>query len=183
MRGDMSGAAVVVAACRAIASLQLPVNIRGLIPLCENMIGCNAIKPGDVVTAMNGKSIEVEKTDYEGALVLVDALLYSQIFFPKCIIDVGTVSVDMEESFGKASCGIFTNSEDLWKNMKNASIHTGDRVWRMPLWDFFTKQMTSSNAVDLQNVGIGRGGEACKAAAFLKEFVPCGQWMHLVRIN
>lgn len=182
MRGDMSGAAIVVAACRAIASLQLPVNIRGLIPLCENMIGCNAIKPGDVVTAMNGKSIEVENTDYEGALVLVDALLYSQNFFPKCIIDVGTVSDEMEESLGKATCGIFTNSEELWKNMKNASIHTGDRVWRMPLWDFFTKQMISSNAVDVQNVGIGRGGEACKAAAFLKEFVPCGKWMHLVRI-
>lgn len=179
MRGDMCGAAAVVSTCRAIASLRLPVNLRALIPLCEHMIGCNAIKPGDVIKAMNGKSIEVEDTDYEGAIVLVDALLYAQIFSPRFIIDVGTISTDIFPVLGDVCSGIYTNSEDLWQQMKSAGVHSGDRVWRMPLWEYFSRLMCSSTSTDVQNFGLGRGGGACKGAAFLREFVPCGPWMHV----
>uniref|UniRef100_A0A023ETS5 Cytosol aminopeptidase n=1 Tax=Aedes albopictus TaxID=7160 RepID=A0A023ETS5_AEDAL len=179
MRGDMAGAACVVATCRAIAALKLPVNIRALIPLCEHMIGYNAMKPGDVIPVKNGKSIEVVNTDYEGPLVLVDALLYATSFGPKYIVDVSTISDHVLGSFGKVCSAVFTNSEDLWQRIKNAGVHTGDRVWRLPLWDYFSQQMCSVQHVDVQNYGRGVGGEACKAAAFLREFLPCGQWMHI----
>ncbi|XP_053691855.1 cytosol aminopeptidase-like [Sabethes cyaneus] len=183
MRGDMAGAACIVATCRAIAALKLPVNIRALIPLCEHMIGCNAMKPGDVVMVKNGKSIEIVDADYEGPLVLVDALLYAESFGPKYIVDVSTISDHVLEAFGTICSAVFTNSEDLWQRIKNAGIHTGDRLWRLPLWDYFTQQMCSGQHVDVQNFGRGVGGESCKAAAFLREFLPCGQWMHIDAYN
>ncbi|XP_058465829.1 cytosol aminopeptidase-like [Malaya genurostris] len=183
MRGDMTGAACVVATCRAIAALKLPVNIRALIPLCEHMIGCNAMKPGDVVEVKNGKSIEIVDADYEGPLVLVDALLYAESFGPKYIVNVSTISDHVLEAFGKVCSAVFTNSEDLWQRIKNAGVHTGDRVWRLPLWDYFTYQMCSVEHVDVQNFGKGQGGESCKAAALLREFLPCGQWMHIDAYN
>eukprot|EP00099_Drosophila_melanogaster_P021115 NP_648244.1 Sperm-Leucylaminopeptidase 1 [Drosophila melanogaster] len=183
MRGDMTGAAVVVATCRAVAGLRLPVNIRGLIPLCENVVGCNSFRPGDMVKSMNGKTIEVQCTDHEDVLVLADALLYAQNFCPKCIIDIGTCSGYMRQSLDEAACGVFTNSEILWQQIKHASMHTGDRVWRFPLWNFYSKAVRAGGRSDVQNYGIGRGGRPCKAAAFLREFVPCGQWMHIDATN
>lgn len=179
MRGDMAGAATVVAACRAIASLKLPINIRGLIPLCEHMPGCNAMKPGDIVTAMNGKAIEIQDTDKEGRLVLADALLYAQNFWPKFILDVGTLTEDLPDALGSCATSVFTNSEELWQQIRSAGVHSGDRVWRFPLWRYYNKQMTSQRNVEVQNTGQGRGGDPCKAAAFLWEFVPCGEWIHL----
>lgn len=179
MRGDMAGAAAVVASCRAIAALQLPINIRGLIPLCEHMPGCNAMKPGDIVTAMNGKAIEIQDTDKEGRLLLADALLYAQNFWPRFIIDIGTLTEVMAQGMGSCATGVFSNSEDLWQQMRMAGVHTGDRVWRFPLWKYYNKQMTSQRNVEVQNTGLGKGGDPCKAAAFLWEFVPCGEWIHL----
>lgn len=183
MRGDMTGAASVVAACKACAALKLPVNIRALIPLCEHIIGCNAMKPGDIVTAMNGKTIEVESADNEGTLILADALCYAETFGPKFIVDVGTLSRHLLDAVGPTATGIFTNSEELWQQVKTASIHTGDRVWRMPLWKYYTDQVTSSEKVDVQNVGCKGGGEPSKFAAFLREFVACGKWMHMDAYN
>lgn len=181
MKGDMTGAAIVVAACRAIAALRLPLNIRGLIPLCENVLGCNAFKPGDIYKTMNGKCVEVVNTDCEGVLVLIDALLYAQNFCPKFIIDIGCISHDIHYALDEAATAVFTNSEILWQQMKNSSIHTGCRVWRFPVWEYYTKQICSSVNVDIQNVGDVDDGQPCQAAAFLNEFVPCGQWMHVVR--
>lgn len=182
MRGDMAGAACVVAASRAVAGLQLPINIRGLIPLCENMPGCAAMKPGDIVKAMNGKTIEIEETDCAGRLALADALVYAQNFWPRFIVDVGTMTYDMRRALGAASCGVFSNSEALWEYMLAASMHTGDRVWRFPLWEHFTKLLTSADNVDVQTIGKKgrhRYGGACKCASFLNEFVPCGDWLHM----
>lgn len=179
MRGDMTGAATVVAACRAISSLNLPINIRGLIPLCEHMPGCNAMKPGDIVTAMNGKAIEIQDTDKEGRLILADALLYAQNFWPRFILDVGSLTAEMKEGLGACASLVFSNSEELWQQMRSAAVHTGDRVWRFPLWRYYNKQMTSQRNVEVQNTGQGRGGLPCKAAAFLWEFVPCGEWIHM----
>ncbi|EDW33561.1 GL25353 [Drosophila persimilis] len=183
MRGDMTGAAVVVACCRAVAGLRLPVNIRGLIPLCENVVGCNSVRTGDMVKSMNGKTIEIQCTDHEDVLVLADALLYAQNFCPKCIIDVGTCSGYMRQALDESAAGVFTNSEILWQQIKHASMHTGDRVWRFPLWKYYSKAVRAGGRSDVQNYGIDRGGRPCKAAAFLREFVPCGQWMHIDATN
>ncbi|EDW25231.1 GL17366 [Drosophila persimilis] len=181
MRADMTGAAVVVACCRAVAGLRLPVNIRGLIPLCENVVGCNSVRTGDMVESMNGKTIEIQCTDHEDVLVLADALLYAQNFCPKCIIDVGTCSGYMRQALDESAAGVFTNSEILWQQIKHASMHTGDRVWRFPLWKYYSKAVRAGGRSDVQNYGIDRGGRPCKAAAFLREFVP--QWMHIDATN
>lgn len=111
--------------------------------------------------------------------MLVDALLYAQNFWPKFVVDIGSTAASFEIGVGQAMSGIYTNSEELWQQMKNASVHSGDRVWRFPLWRYYTHLMTSASHVDVQNSGVGNDSESCKAAAFLREFVPCGQWMHI----
>lgn len=107
-------------------------------------------------------------------------MTYAESFNPKFLIDIGTVSNDIDETLGEVCGAVFSNSDILWKQIKFASIHTGDRVWRMPLWNYFQKQMCTSFRADVQNVGIGRGGGACKAAAFLREFIPDVPWLHIV---
>lgn len=185
MKGDMAGAASVVATVRAIALMNLPINIRALIPLCEHMPGCNAMKPGDVCTACNGKSILIEDTRCEGRLMLADALAYGQQFWPKFMLDIGSMTKGIRHGLSTAACGVYSNSDCLWEALRIASVHTGDRVWRMPLFDHYGKKMVSKST-DLRNhgrkgpgLGDGFGGDPCKAAAFLREFVPCGEWMHL----
>lgn len=198
MWGDVTGAACVVAAIRAAASLQLPVNIRGLIPLAEHMPGCNAMKPGDVVTAYNGKHILIQDTRCEGRLMLADALGYAQTYQPRCLIDVGTLTQGVHSALSTAASGVFTNSERLWSTLNMSSAHTGDRVWRLPLFRHYCKKVSVSSSVDLKALGrygpeSGRcrdycgpyagqaewSGETCRAAAFLREFVPCGEWLHI----
>lgn len=179
MRGDMCGAACVVATCRAIAAMRLPINIRVLVPLCEHMIGANAMCPGDVVFSKNGTSIEIERSDNAAVLILNDALSYAQSFKPELIVDVGTISSDVMETVGEACSVAFTPSDDLWAQLETAGIHSGDRVWRMPLWDYYRKQVSSSTMYDLQNCGTGEGGNACKAAAFLSNFVDTDNWIHI----
>lgn len=182
MRGDMGGAACVVATCRAVAGLQLPLNIRGLIPLCENMPGCAAMRPGDIVKAMNGKTIQLQGTDCAGRMILADALVYAQNFWPRFIVDVGTMTYDIRSALGSGASGVFSNSEALWEYMLAASMHTGDRVWRLPLWDHFTKLIAGHHNCDVKTREKGGRhgcGGACKVAAFLNEFVPCGDWLHL----
>lgn len=182
MRGDMAGAANVVAICRAAAGLQLPLNIRGLIPLCENMPGCAAIRPGDIVKTMNGKTIEIENTDCVGRLILAEALIYAQNFWPRFIVNIGTMTYDVQDGLGAGGTGVFSNSDVLWEYMLAAAMHTGDKVWRLPLWDYYRQLIVGHHNCDLKT--IGRGGKklcggACKVAAFLNEFVPCGDWIHM----
>lgn len=182
MRGDMSGAATVVAAARAVAGLQLPLNIRGLIPLCENMPGCAAMRYGDIVKAMNGKSIKIEDTDSAGRLAVADALVYAQNFWPRFIIDIGTYCYDMRSAMGGAANVVMTNSEALWEYMLAASMHTGDRVWRFPLFEHYTRLMTDFPDSDVRvrgRPGHDNYAGSCKCAAFLYEFVPCGDWLHM----
>ncbi|XP_065559737.1 cytosol aminopeptidase-like isoform X2 [Artemia franciscana] len=180
MRGDMGGAACTFAAIKTIASLNLPVNVKGFIPLCENMPSGKATKPGDVVTAMNGKTIQVDNTDAEGRLILADALCYAHTFNPKFIIDIATLTGAIDVALGSGATGAFTNSEELWRRFSCAGAKTGDRLWRMPLWNHFSRQVTESHLADINNVGKhGRSAGACTAAAFLKEFITCDHWMHL----
>uniref|UniRef100_A0A0A9YDZ5 Cytosol aminopeptidase n=1 Tax=Lygus hesperus TaxID=30085 RepID=A0A0A9YDZ5_LYGHE len=180
MRGDMAGAACILATIRCVASLKLPINVRGLIPLCENMPGASATRPGDIVRAMNDKSILIGNTDFEGPLIMADALSYAQKYNPKCICDVGTLTSQVEYLLGAAATGVFTNDDNLWSSIKSASIHTGDRVWRLPLWEIYQEQVTPSHvSVDLTNVPNNNHAYTAAAAAFLHNFVCYNKWMHL----
>ncbi|XP_054718872.1 cytosol aminopeptidase-like [Uloborus diversus] len=180
MRADMGGAACVTGSILAAAKLGLKINVKGFIPLTENMPSGKATKPGDVVFAMNGKSIQVDNTDAEGRLVLADALCYAQKFEPKAILDMATLTGAMMVALGSGATGVFSNDDYYWDIIHKASYITGDRVWRMPLFRHYTKQVTDCQLADLNNIGGGRVGGACTAAAFLQEFVSADmKWMHL----
>jgi aminopeptidase len=178
MRGDMSGAACVVAACRAVAALQLPINLKGIIPLCENLPGTCGLKPGDIVRAKNGKTILVHDTDFDGRLSLADGLSYSSVHNPKFILDVGTLCRETRSCLGAGATAAFCNNEELYEQLKIASIHTGDRVWRMPLWNHFTEKITQNSAADVME-RYRSTGASCSCAAFLREFIPNTDWVHM----
>ncbi|KZT24309.1 hypothetical protein NEOLEDRAFT_1116404 [Neolentinus lepideus HHB14362 ss-1] len=188
MRGDMGGAATVVGAALAIAQLQLPVNLVVVTPLCENLPGPRANKPGDIVYAMNGKSIEIDNTDAEGRLILADALYYtSTVYKPHTLIDSATLTGAMDIALGEVYSGVFSTSDSLWEELRVAGEAEYDRFWRMPLDQDYAPQINSSNA-DLCNTG-GRPAGSCTAALFLKSFVggieeedgkePSLRWAHI----
>lgn len=180
MRYDMSGAANVVATAFALASLNAKVNVVCLAPLCENLPSGTANKPGDVVVAMNGKSIQIDNTDAEGRLILADGLCYAHEFNPQAILDIATLTGAVNIALGSSATGVFANSTKLFEKLREAGVHTGDRVWRLPLYSHYTSQVTDSQLADCLNVGKNGGqGGSCTAAAFLAEFVKCPQWLHL----
>jgi aminopeptidase len=177
MKGDMGGAAAVVATIRALAQLRVPVNVIGLTPLCENMPSGHATRPGDVLTSMKGLTVEVDNTDAEGRLILADALHYAHEFNPHTIIDVATLTGAITIALGTAAAGVFSSSNKLWNTIASAGDHAGERMWRMPLFPEY-KQQIDSQVADLMNTG-GRPAGSCTAATFLKEFVSVGEWAHL----
>ncbi|KAG5639647.1 hypothetical protein H0H81_008808 [Sphagnurus paluster] len=188
MRGDMGGAATVVAAALAIAELKLPINLVVVTPLTENMPGPSATKPGDIIYAMNGKSVEVDNTDAEGRLILSDAIYYTSTHYkPHTLLDVATLTGAMVIAVGEVFSGVFSTSDELWEELRVAGETEYDRFWRMPLDEDYGPQIHSSNA-DLQNTG-GRDAGACTAALFLKPFAhgieaedgqePALRWAHL----
>lgn len=179
MRADMGGAACVLSAIYGAAKLKLPLNVIGLIPLCENMPSGNANKPGDVVTAMNGKTILVDDTDNEGRLILADALCYAEKFEGKVTLDIATLTLEIIHALGTACTGAYCSSTSTWKLLEAAGAETGDRFWRMPLWTFYTSHVTDFRSADLSNVSKVKMAGSCTAAAFLKEFAPKGNWIHL----
>lgn len=170
MKADMMGAADVVAAAYAVTQLELPINLIAVCGLTENLPSGTATKPGDVVVAMNGKSIEVDNTDAEGRLVLADCLYYvSSTYKPHKILDLATLTGAMMIALGSPYTGFFPSSQELSDSLVEAGKVAGDKLWPMPLDATYLGQMKSQTA-DLKNVG-GRPGGACTAAAFLKEFV------------
>ncbi|PPR06255.1 hypothetical protein CVT24_000927 [Panaeolus cyanescens] len=188
MRGDMGGAATVVSSAWAIAKLGLPINLVVSTPLTENMPGPSATKPGDIIYAMNGKSVEVDNTDAEGRLVLSDAIYYTATEYkPHTLIDVATLTGAMVIALGEVYSGVFATSDELWNQLHAAGETEYDRFWRMPLDDDFGPQIHSSNA-DLQNTG-GRPAGSITAALFLKPFAegiepkegegPAMKWAHI----
>lgn len=179
LRGDMGGAACTLASIYTAARLGLAINVMGFMPLCENMPGQSATKPGDVVTAMNGKTIQVDNTDAEGRLILCDTLLYAQTFKPRAIVDMATLTGAIKVALGAATSACFTNSKVLWDTILKASQQTGDRVWRMPLFKLYSKQITESQLADINNFTGSQEAGACTAACFLKEFVSTDEWMHI----
>ncbi|XP_042216303.1 cytosol aminopeptidase-like isoform X2 [Homarus americanus] len=180
MRADMGGAACTVGSIFIAAALKLPINIKGFIPLCENMPGSRATKPGDVVVASNGKSIQIDNTDAEGRLILADALHYASQHKPRAMINMATLTGAMAVALGSGAVGVFSNSSALWEVMHKAGTISGDRVWRMPLWKHYSSQVTDFGLADVHNIGkYSRDGGSCTAASFLKEFVTCDHWMHM----
>ena len=180
MRADMHGAANVLAPVVALATLKAPVNVVVLTPLTENLPSGKATKPGDVVFAANGKSIQVDNTDAEGRLVLADALHYAHSFDPQIILDIATLTGAMDTALGSGACGVFSTTNQYWNLLHEAGTKTGDRVWRFPLFKHYTKQVTDPQLADLLNMSKHpRQGGACIAAAFLREFVTHPNWLHL----
>ncbi|KAG0140612.1 hypothetical protein CROQUDRAFT_664949 [Cronartium quercuum f. sp. fusiforme G11] len=170
MRADMGGAACVTSALWGIAKLEIPIDLIVCTPLTENLPSGHATKPGDIIYAMNGKSIEVDNTDAEGRLVLADALYYtSSVYKPATVIDCATLTGAMMISLGEAFSGVFSTSDKLWSDLEAAGKAEHDRFWRMPFDDAYMRQIDGTNA-DLCNTG-GRSAGACTAAIFLREFV------------
>ena len=177
MKHDMAGGAAAICAIKAAADLKLPVNVIALIPATENMPSGKADKPGDVVKAMSGKTIEVISTDAEGRMILADALTYGERYKPKAVIDLATLTGACIIALGYHASGLLGNDKDLIEAIKKAGEKSGERVWELPLWEEYEEQ-NKSDIADVKNVG-GRGGGTITAAAFLKKFAGKFKWAHL----
>jgi leucyl aminopeptidase len=178
MKGDMGGAACVVGLMHALAERKAHVNAIGIIGLVENMPSGNATRPGDIVTAHSGQTVEVLNTDAEGRLVLADLISYVQERFkPRLMVDLATLTGAIMVALGKEYAGLFVNDDKLANELLEASASTGEKIWRMPLDKAYDKMMESKNA-DIKNIG-GRWAGACTAAAFLKFFVHDTPWAHI----
>jgi len=178
MKGDMSGAAAVLSAMKGVASLTPKLPILALIPLAENMPDGNAQRPGDVVTAMNGKTIEILNTDAEGRLILADALCYAVSQKADIIIDIATLTGACKVALGDQAMGLFTNTDALSTEIMAAAAITGERAWPLPLYDEYRKALDSDIA-DIAHCSEGRYGGSCTAAKFLEQFVSNTPWVHL----
>ena len=179
MRADMGGAATVTASFKAACQLGLKANIIALIPLTENMPGGRATKPGDVVTAMNGTTIQVDNTDAEGRLILADALCYADTLNPRLVLDVATLTGAISVALGPGAAGVFSRRSADFESLARCGAQAGDRVWRMPLWKLYNDKMKKSALADLNNISSSPGGGSCTAAAFLSNFTSCPAWLHL----
>ncbi|HEY2475222.1 MAG TPA: leucyl aminopeptidase [Candidatus Cybelea sp.] len=177
MKYDMSGGAGVIAAMSAIGAVKPKLNVVGLVPATENMPGGKATKPGDIVRAMNGKTIEVINTDAEGRLILADALAYANKLGATKIVDAATLTGACVIALGHASSAAVTNDEAFGAEFLNAAKSTGERYWQMPYYEDYLIAMKSDIA-DLKNTG-GRAAGTLTAAAFLREFVNSTPWIHL----
>ena len=177
MKQDMSGAAAVVASMGAIADLGLPVNVTALAPCTENMPGGAAIKPGDLLTAMNGTTIEVINTDAEGRLVLADALSYANHLGLTPLIDVATLTGACAVALGDVATGVMANDDELAREVIDAGKAAGEKFWQLPMFSEYEEQIRSQVA-DVKNTG-GRLAGAITAAKFLAKFAGDTPWAHL----
>lgn len=178
MKFDMSGAAAVAGLFDALVDLHPKAHITGVIPMVENMPGGKALKPGDVITAYNGKTIEIINTDAEGRLILADALAYAaDRFKPDYMIDLATLTGSVAVALGDKTAGVYGNSSALVKQLEKAGQASGERVWPMPLWDDYLPELDSSIA-DIKNLG-GRWAGNITAAKFLEQFVGKIRWAHI----
>ncbi|MBU6428704.1 MAG: leucyl aminopeptidase, partial [Cyanobacteria bacterium REEB65] len=177
MKYDMAGGAAVIGALQAIASLRLPVNVVGLIPATENMPGGDAIHPGDILTTMSGKTIEVINTDAEGRLILSDALTYAERYKPEAVVDLATLTGACVIALGHQAIGLLGNDQALMDKLKESGERTWERVWQLPLWEEYNDQIKSDLA-DMKNSG-GRAAGTITAAAMLAKFTSEYRWAHL----
>ena len=178
MRCDMGGAATMIGTMCAIAKMKIKKNVTCVVAACENSIGPNAYRPGDILTAMNGKTIEITNTDAEGRLTLADALTYI-VRKEKVdeIIDAATLTGAVMVALGEDVTGVFTNNDEMAKEIISASEKWNEYFWQMPMFDIFKKNLKSPYA-DMQNTGVRWGGST-NAAKFLEEFIDDTKWTHL----
>ena len=177
MKDDMSGAAAVLATLQAASKLQLPLHLVGIMPATENLPSGKACKPGDILKTLSGQTVEVISTDAEGRLILSDALTYSARYQPKAIIDLATLTGACVIALGDYVIGVFGNDDVLLKRVEEASSKTGEKAWRLPLWDEYLEYLKSDSA-DFRNVGTRAAG-AIIGAIFLSKFVGKIPWIHL----
>jgi leucyl aminopeptidase len=177
MKYDMAGGAAMLGAMRAIAQLQPAIRVSAFVPCVENMPGSRAQRPGDIVTAMNGKTIEVVNTDAEGRLILADALTYARRQGCTHLVDAATLTGAVAVALGHLNVGLFASDDSMRDRVLAASRMEGERMWPLPLEEDYKEYLKSSFA-DIANVG-GRWGGAVTAALFLKEFAEDTPWVHL----
>lgn len=181
MKYDMCGAGSVLGTFRAIGEMGLKLNVVGIVAACENMPSGRATKPGDIVTAMNGTTIEILNTDAEGRLILCDALTYAERFKPAAVVDIATLTGAVIVSLGHHNSGIFTRHDDahdaLAEELLDAGKQAGDTAWRLPIGEQYNEQL-KSNFADLANIGTP-GGASITAACFLENFTRNYTWAHV----
>ena len=177
MKFDMCGAASVFGAMKTVALLKLPINLIGIVPAVENMPGGNASRPGDVVKSMSGQTIEILNTDAEGRLVLADALTYAERFDPACVIDIATLTGACVIALGSITSGLLANDDELANELLACGTDSGDRAWRLPMFEEYQGQLTS-NFADMSNLG-GRPAGTITAGCFLSRFAGKYKWAHL----
>lgn len=177
MKTDMAGAAAVLGALRAASALGLGRRIVGIIPATENLPSGSALKPGDVIRGLSGRSVEVVNTDAEGRLILSDALTWAGRLGPEAVVDLATLTGGCVVALGHHASGLFSTSDELAEALLRAGERTGERLWRLPLWDEYRKQLDSDIA-DLKN-SAGRDASPITAGQFLREFVGDIPWAHL----
>jgi len=178
MKMDMSGGAAVLEAVAAIAELELPVDLIAVVPSTENMPSGTAIKPGDIITQHNGKTVEVNNTDAEGRLILADALAYACELGAERLVDIATLTGAVEIALGSTYAGLISNDDELAATVTRASEKTGELSWRLPLHPEY-KELMKGTVADLSNLGKKRKAGTITAASFLEEFVDETPWAHL----
>jgi leucyl aminopeptidase len=178
MKSDMGGAAAVLGAMKTVGLLDLPLRVIGITPCTENMPDAHAYRPSDVITASNGKTIEIISTDAEGRMVLADALVYAKKYEPDAVIDLATLTGACVVALGMGmAAGLFSTTETLRDKLVAAGKNTQERLWPLPLWDDYQKAI-ESDVADMKNSG-GRMGGVATSAIFLKQFVDFDNWAHL----
>jgi len=179
MKMDMSGGAAVLGTMQALAQLGYPRRVVGLVPASENLPNGNAVKPGDILRAMSGKTVEVINTDAEGRLILADALAYAvQEFKPACMIDLATLTGAVVVALGSQATGMMGTDKTMMERLRAAGEYSAERVWELPLYEEYSKQIKSDFA-DIKNVSNSREAGSIIGGAFLKEFVGDTPWVHL----
>ena len=177
MKYDMCGGASVIGVINALIETQLPINVVAIVPAVENMPNGHATKPGDVVTSMSGQTIEVLNTDAEGRLILCDALTYAARFKPDTVIDIATLTGAVIGALGKVTAGLLSNDDQLAEDLLSSGLRSGDRAWRLPLYEEYD-QLLKSNFADMANLGGPQAG-TITAACFLARFTEKYKWAHL----
>jgi leucyl aminopeptidase len=178
MKYDMGGGATMIGAMRALAYLKPKVPVIAIVPATENMPGGRAQKPGDVQTAMSGKTIEVINTDAEGRLILADGITYAKTLGCTHIIDAATLTGAIEVALANVNVGAFGTPREYLDQFLASAAAVGEKMWPMPMDDEY-EEMIKSNIADIRNTGSGKGGGAITAAWFLKEFAEETPWVHL----
>ncbi len=177
MKMDMGGAATVIGTMLTAARLELPINLIAVVPAVENMPSGNAIRPGDILTSLSGKTIEVLNTDAEGRLILADALTYVARYKPRVVIDLATLTGACIIALGNQAAAVLGNDDKLIDKLLKAGQRSGERLWQLPLWEEYASQIKSDFA-DVKNTG-GRPAGTITAAAFLQKFADQYNWAHL----